>query len=75
MRPLRFIPENSLVEVTTRTIQGRLLLRPAFVEAGVGLGHAGVEVGRGPSRLFELARGERVEEERAGAGQQGLFSR
>jgi hypothetical protein len=27
-RPLRFIPENSLVEVTTRTFQGRLLLRP-----------------------------------------------
>jgi hypothetical protein len=28
MRPLRFIPENSLVEITTRTIQGRLLLTP-----------------------------------------------
>jgi hypothetical protein len=28
-RPLRFIPEGSLVEVTTRTIQGRLLLRPS----------------------------------------------
>jgi hypothetical protein len=28
-RPLRFVPENSLVEVTTRTIQGRLLLRPS----------------------------------------------
>ena len=28
-RPLRFIPENSLVEITTRTIQGRLLLKPS----------------------------------------------
>jgi hypothetical protein len=28
-RPLRFIPDHSLVEVTTRTIQGRLLLRPS----------------------------------------------
>ena len=28
-RPLRFIPECSLVEITTRTMQGRLLLRPS----------------------------------------------
>jgi hypothetical protein len=28
-RPLRFIPENSLVEITTRTLQGRLLLKPS----------------------------------------------
>jgi len=28
-RPLRFIPEHSLVEITTRTLQGRLLLRPS----------------------------------------------
>jgi hypothetical protein len=28
-RPLRFIPERSLVEITTRTIQGRLLLKPS----------------------------------------------
>ena len=28
-RPLRFIPDQSLVEVTTRTIQGRLLLKPS----------------------------------------------
>jgi hypothetical protein len=27
-RPLRFIPEKSLVEITTRTLQGRLLLKP-----------------------------------------------
>jgi putative transposase len=27
-RPLRFVPAGSVVEVTTRTIQGRLLLRP-----------------------------------------------
>jgi hypothetical protein len=26
---MRFIPENSLVEITTRTLQGRLLLRPS----------------------------------------------
>ena len=28
-RPLRFIPDGKLVEVTTRTIQSRLLLRPS----------------------------------------------
>ena len=28
-RPLRFVPENGLVEITTRTLQGRLLLRPS----------------------------------------------
>jgi hypothetical protein len=28
-RPLRFIPEESLIEITTRTIQGRRLLRPS----------------------------------------------
>ena len=28
-RPLRFVPENCLVEVTSRTIHGRLLLRPS----------------------------------------------
>ena len=28
-RPLRFIPEHSLVEITTRTLQGRLLLTPS----------------------------------------------
>jgi REP element-mobilizing transposase RayT len=29
MRPLRFIPEGCLVEITTRTLQGRLLLKPS----------------------------------------------
>jgi REP element-mobilizing transposase RayT len=29
MRPLRFIPEGSLVEITVRTLQGRLLLKPS----------------------------------------------
>lgn len=29
MRPLRFVPTGSLVEVTCRTVQGRLLLRPS----------------------------------------------
>jgi hypothetical protein len=28
-RPLRFVPEQSLVEITTRTLQGRLLLKPS----------------------------------------------
>jgi hypothetical protein len=28
-RPLHFVPENALVEITTRTLQGRLLLRPS----------------------------------------------
>jgi hypothetical protein len=28
-RPLRFVPPDSIVEVTTRTMQGRLLLRPS----------------------------------------------
>jgi hypothetical protein len=28
-RPLRFVPERALVEITTRTFQGRLLLRPS----------------------------------------------
>jgi hypothetical protein len=28
-RPLRFIPEQALVEITTRTMQGRLLLKPS----------------------------------------------
>jgi hypothetical protein len=28
-RPLRFIPEHALVEITTRTLQGRLLLKPS----------------------------------------------
>jgi REP element-mobilizing transposase RayT len=28
-RPLRFVPAGSLVETTTRTLQGRLLLKPS----------------------------------------------
>ncbi len=28
-RPLRFVPDNCLVEVTTRTLQGRFLLKPS----------------------------------------------
>jgi hypothetical protein len=28
-RPLRFVPEHALVEITTRTLQGRLLLKPS----------------------------------------------
>jgi len=38
-RPLRFIPENSLVEVTARTFQGRFLFKPSpgWREIFVGL--------------------------------------
>ncbi len=40
-RPLRFIPENSLVEVTTRTFQGRLLLKPSAELTDIILGIIG----------------------------------
>ncbi len=40
-RPLRFIPDHSLVEVTTRTIQGRLLLRPSAELTAIILGVIG----------------------------------
>ena len=40
-RPLRFVPTNSLVEVTTRTVQGRLLLRPSPELADIILGVIG----------------------------------
>lgn len=40
-RPLRFIPPGSVVEITTRTIQGRLLLRPSGVVNDLILGVLG----------------------------------
>ena len=40
-RPLRFIPPNSLVEITTRTMQGRLLLRPSRELTDILLGVIG----------------------------------
>jgi hypothetical protein len=40
-RPLRFIPSGSLVEITTRTIQGRLLLRPSAELTDIILGVVG----------------------------------
>ena len=40
-RPLRFVPPNSLVEVTTRTFQGRLLLRPSPELTDIVLGIIG----------------------------------
>jgi len=40
-RPLRFVPENSLVEITTRTLQGRLLLRPSPELSDIILGIIG----------------------------------
>jgi REP element-mobilizing transposase RayT len=42
MRPLRFIPPGSLVEVTMRTIQGRLLLRPNAETNEIVLGILGL---------------------------------
>ena len=43
-RPLRFVPEHSLVEITTRTFQGRLLLKPSpeLTEGGGARGFWGV---------------------------------
>jgi hypothetical protein len=40
-RPLRFIPNGALVEVTTRTMQGRLLLRPSPELSDIILGIIG----------------------------------
>jgi hypothetical protein len=40
-RPLRFVPELSLVEITTRTLQGRLLLKPSPELTDVILGVIG----------------------------------
>jgi hypothetical protein len=40
-RPLRFVPDNSLVEITTRTFQGRLLLRPSSELTDIILGIIG----------------------------------
>jgi hypothetical protein len=40
-RPLRFVPEKSLVEVTTRTFQGRLPLRPSPELTDIILGIVG----------------------------------
>jgi len=40
-RPLRFIPEHCLVEITTRTFQGRLLLRPSSELTDIVLGIVG----------------------------------
>ena len=41
-RPLRFVPENSLVEVTTRTLQGRFLLKPSPELTAIILGIIGM---------------------------------
>jgi hypothetical protein len=40
-RAIRFIPENSLVEITTRTLQGRLLLKPSAELTDLILGVVG----------------------------------
>ncbi len=41
LRPLRFIPERSVVEITTRTLQGRLLLKPSPELTAIVLGVIG----------------------------------
>jgi hypothetical protein len=40
-RPLRFVPENSIVEITTRTLQGRFLLKPSPELTAIILGIIG----------------------------------
>jgi hypothetical protein len=40
-RPLRFVPEHSMVEITTRTLHGRLLLRPSTEFTDLVLGVVG----------------------------------
>ena len=40
-RPLRFIPSDALVEITTRTLQGRLLLKPSPELTDIVLGIIG----------------------------------
>jgi hypothetical protein len=40
-RPLRFVPNGALVEITTRTMQGRLLLRPSSELNNIILGVIG----------------------------------
>lgn len=42
MRPLRFVPPGSVVEVSIRTLQGRLLLRPDAVVNDIILGVLGL---------------------------------
>jgi hypothetical protein len=49
-RPLRFVPANSIVEVTTRTLQGRLLLKPSpeltdIILVVIGKAHRACQIG------------------------------
>jgi hypothetical protein len=46
MRPLRFIPQGSLVEVSIRTVHGRLLLRPSAATNAAILGILGLAQAR-----------------------------
>ena len=48
-RPLRFIPPDSLVEITTRTFQGRLLLRPSSELTDIRIGVIGK-----PQDLYQM---------------------
>ena len=55
MRPLRYIPAGSVVEVTTRTIQGRLLLRPSRQVNDIILGVFGRALALYDVKLMALA--------------------
>jgi REP element-mobilizing transposase RayT len=46
MRPLRFVPPNSLFEISIRTVQGRLLLRPSAATNAAIIGVLGLAQSR-----------------------------
>ena len=54
-RPLRFIPAGSLIEVTIRTVHGRLLLRPSGVANDLIVGLIGRAQRRHEIRIHALA--------------------
>jgi REP element-mobilizing transposase RayT len=53
-RPLRFIPPGALVEVTTRTVHGRLLLRPSPELNDIVLGIVGRAQSLFPVRIHAM---------------------
>lgn len=50
-RPIRYVPPGSTVEVTTRTIQGRFLLRPSQLLNAIIVGILGRSLERYPIKL------------------------
>jgi len=54
-RPLRYIPPNSVVEITTRTIHGRLLLRPSEEVTDIILGVIGRALSLFPVKIFAFS--------------------